>query len=42
MKASELRDLSDDKLRETIATSRRDVFAQTLVVEVTEFGRLHH
>ena len=30
MKASELRDLSDDKLRETIATSRRDVFGLRL------------
>ena len=30
MKASELRDLSDDKLREHIATSRRDVFGLRL------------
>ena len=30
MKASELRDLSDDRLREHIATSRRDVFGLRL------------
>jgi large subunit ribosomal protein L29 len=30
MKASEFRDLSDDKLREHIATSRRDVFGLRL------------
>ena len=30
MKASELRDLSDDKLREHIVTSRRDVFGLRL------------
>src|SRR4051794_20758023 len=30
MKASELRDLSDEKLRETIATARRDVFGLRL------------
>jgi large subunit ribosomal protein L29 len=30
MKASELRDIDDDKLREHIATSRRDVFGLRL------------
>ena len=30
MKASELRDLSDDRLREHIATARRDVFGLRL------------
>ena len=30
MKASELRDISDDKLREHIATARRDVFGLRL------------
>jgi large subunit ribosomal protein L29 len=30
VKASELRDLSDDKLRDHIATSRRDVFGLRL------------
>jgi large subunit ribosomal protein L29 len=30
MKAAELRDLSDDKLREHIATQRRDVFGLRL------------
>jgi large subunit ribosomal protein L29 len=30
MKASELRDLSDDRLRESIATARRDVFGLRL------------
>ena len=30
MKASELRDLSDEKLRETIVTARRDVFGLRL------------
>jgi large subunit ribosomal protein L29 len=30
MKASELRDLPDDKLRERIATTRRDVFGLRL------------
>ena len=30
MKAGELRDLSDDKLREHIATARRDVFGLRL------------
>ena len=30
MKAADLRDLSDDKLREHIATSRRDVFGLRL------------
>ena len=30
MKAAELRDLSDDKLREHIATARRDVFGLRL------------
>jgi large subunit ribosomal protein L29 len=30
MKASELRDITDDKLREHIATARRDVFGLRL------------
>ncbi len=30
MKASELRDIADDKLREHIATARRDVFGLRL------------
>ena len=30
MKSSELRDISDDKLREHIATARRDVFGLRL------------
>jgi large subunit ribosomal protein L29 len=30
MKATELRDLTDDKLRETIATARRNVFGLRL------------
>ena len=30
MKAADLRDISDDKLREHIATSRRDVFGLRL------------
>ena len=30
MKASELRDISDDKLREHISTARRDVFGLRL------------